>query len=152
MQVCISYERKPLNPAWTIQNEPWHVLRLMTQLWTTAYVDILPMHEPSDAEKQDAQLYAENVRSMMVCACCPGLNCAVPLFLCSRESNDYCKILLPAEARTCDSFQKERWAAFHLHNRSSSLLHAAHILEYVVATCAVAFESVALMPLSHVAT
>ena len=66
MQVCIAYERKPLNPAWTIQCEPWHVLRMMTQPWTTAYVDILPMHEPSSAERQDAQLYAENVRQIMV--------------------------------------------------------------------------------------
>lgn len=66
VQVCISYERKPLNPAWTIQSEPWHVLRMMSQLWTTAYVNILPMYEPSDAERQDAQLYADSVRTVMV--------------------------------------------------------------------------------------
>lgn len=66
LPVCISYQWKRLNPAWTICNEPWHIVRLLTQFVNFVTVEVLPAHSPSRNEAASAATYAANVRQSMV--------------------------------------------------------------------------------------
>jgi hypothetical protein len=65
-QVCISYDKRPLNLGWTIQNDTWHTWRMLSQPWTTAHVHILPLYVPGSTERSDPKMYSENVRTVMV--------------------------------------------------------------------------------------
>jgi hypothetical protein len=47
-----SYQWRGHSPAWTISNQLWGFLRLMTQFRNTLVVTILPPHVPSDQELQ----------------------------------------------------------------------------------------------------
>ncbi|GMH35663.1 hypothetical protein BSKO_03531 [Bryopsis sp. KO-2023] len=65
LPVCIKYRHQHLNPAWTIINEPMHFLRLMCQFMNFMEVSFLPVYNPSEEEKKDPALFAENVRKLM---------------------------------------------------------------------------------------
>lgn len=66
LQLCITYNKTPFNPGWTIQSDKWHSWRLLSQPWISAELSILPMYFPSPEEKYAPRLYAENVRTLMV--------------------------------------------------------------------------------------
>jgi hypothetical protein len=66
LPVCISYKWRQVNPAWTICNEPWHVLRVLTQFVNVAQITILPPHYPNVHEIAQPATFAENVRKRMV--------------------------------------------------------------------------------------
>ncbi|KAK9839254.1 hypothetical protein WJX81_004479 [Elliptochloris bilobata] len=64
LPVCLVYGKRCHNPAWTIVNEPWHFLRLVTQFRTRLDIAILPPYTPSAEERADPKLYAANVRAL----------------------------------------------------------------------------------------
>jgi hypothetical protein len=66
LPVCISYSWKRLNPAWTIGNEPWHIVRMLTQFVNFANVDIMPAYTPNAEEAAHPTTFAANVRQSMV--------------------------------------------------------------------------------------
>ena len=66
LPVCIQYRWRHLNPAWTVCSEPWHVIRMLTQIVNVAHVQILPAYEPTRAEIQEPGRFAEHVRHRMV--------------------------------------------------------------------------------------
>jgi hypothetical protein len=66
LPVCISYQWKRLNPAWTICSELWHIVRLFTQFINFATVEVLPARTPDAAEALSAATFASNVRQGMV--------------------------------------------------------------------------------------
>ena len=43
---------------------PCEQVRMMCQLWNELEVTILPHYTPSEAERQDPELYAKNVRQL----------------------------------------------------------------------------------------
>lgn len=114
LQVCISYEKKPLNLGWTVQSDKWHTWRMLSQPWTTAYVDIMPLYLPSPAQRNDPKLYAESVSTAMVRACL-GWICTVPVrwqwlqaatnFGCARQ---YCITASALKSHTCAGKQESR--------------------------------------------
>lgn len=66
--VCISMPFSPTHgydPSFSCANIVTHVLGLMTQPMNHLYVTHLAVYVPNDAEKADARLYANNVRSKM---------------------------------------------------------------------------------------
>ncbi|KAK9807513.1 hypothetical protein WJX72_001238 [[Myrmecia] bisecta] len=64
LPVLFQYDTSRHNPAWTIINEGWHWFRLMCQFYNRMEVTILPPYIPSEPEKADPVLYANNVRSL----------------------------------------------------------------------------------------
>lgn len=66
LPVCVTYQSRWHNPAWTIIQEPWHLLRLMCQFDNKIEVQLLPAYAPSEQEKANPALFAENVRQLMV--------------------------------------------------------------------------------------
>ncbi len=64
LPVLLTYSKTHHNPAWTIIDVPFHVLRLLCQFVNTVDVNILPVYVPSDTEQADPALYAANVRRM----------------------------------------------------------------------------------------
>jgi hypothetical protein len=58
---------------------------MLSQPWTTAHVDILPLYFPSLAERSDPKMYSESVRTLMVRSlriialpdCCTWSTCQV---------------------------------------------------------------------------
>jgi hypothetical protein len=66
LPVCISYQWKHVNPSWTLCNEPWHILRLLTQFVNFATVEILPAHAPNADEAAHPTTFAANVLQGMV--------------------------------------------------------------------------------------
>eukprot|EP00891_Asterochloris_glomerata_P008361 jgi/Astpho2/8361/e_gw1.00122.122.1_t len=64
LPVLLTYNKRHHNPAWTIINEGWHFLRVCCQFENAANVEILEPYMPSTAEKQDAALFAKNVRQL----------------------------------------------------------------------------------------
>lgn len=53
--------RGAFSPSWCVSNLGVHVLRCMLQPRNELEVSILPVYQPSDAERADAASYAENV-------------------------------------------------------------------------------------------
>ena len=84
LPVTLKYDATNINPAWTIINEPLHLvhrptpshtshcmiyviqLRLLCQFRNRVEVTFLEPYYPTDAEKYDATIYAEDVRMLMV--------------------------------------------------------------------------------------
>eukprot|EP00210_Caulerpa_lentillifera_P003281 g3132.t1 len=63
--ILLKYSDKNLNPAWTNINEGFHFLRLLCQFYNRVDITFLEPYYPSDEEKSNAVLYAENVRKLM---------------------------------------------------------------------------------------
>mmetsp|Transcript_80 Transcript_80/g.283 ORF Transcript_80/g.283 Transcript_80/m.283 type:complete len:453 (-) Transcript_80:706-2064(-) len=65
--VLINYSRnKHFNPGWGLpKSTPWLMWRLVTQFVNHIDLTILPVYKPSEAEKADPRLYADNVRALM---------------------------------------------------------------------------------------
>ncbi|GIL61497.1 hypothetical protein Vafri_15928 [Volvox africanus] len=47
LPICFRYRWRGLNPAWTIGDERWHFLRLMSQFRNDLEIEILPPYKPS---------------------------------------------------------------------------------------------------------
>jgi len=60
------------SPAWGIVPMPFHLLRMLTQLFNPLEMEFLPVYRPSDAERASPRLYAESVRLLMARAL-PGV-------------------------------------------------------------------------------
>ena len=51
------------NNGWgRVQSSLWHFMRLQTQLINLVDVEVLPPYIPSEEERKDPRLYADNVR------------------------------------------------------------------------------------------
>jgi len=53
------------DPSFSCVNMTYHILGLMSQPWNRLTVHHLAVYEPSEAEKNDAQLFANNVREQI---------------------------------------------------------------------------------------
>lgn len=51
--------------SWTLQNDLFHYLRLITQWSNGLDITILPPHVPSSEELSNPRLFADNVRAVM---------------------------------------------------------------------------------------
>jgi lysophosphatidylcholine acyltransferase / lyso-PAF acetyltransferase len=60
------------SPAWGIVPMPFHLLRMLTQVFNPLEMEFLPVYRPSDAERAAPRLYAENVRLLMARALPPA--------------------------------------------------------------------------------
>lgn len=60
------------SPAWGIVPMPFHLLRMLTQAYNPLELEFLPVYRPSAAERNNPQLYAQNVRLLMARAL-PGV-------------------------------------------------------------------------------
>eukprot|EP00803_Ostreobium_quekettii_P008157 evm.model.scf_3012.1 EVM.evm.TU.scf_3012.1 scf_3012:3275-11455(+) len=65
LPVVLKYHNNGVNPAWGIVDLGMHVLRVLCQFYNAVDVHILPPYMPSEAEKKDPMLYANNVRKLM---------------------------------------------------------------------------------------
>jgi len=66
--VCIRYPHKHLDLAWTEQTDESFAsrfIKMAMQFHNFVEIDFLPVYTPSEEEKADPILYAENVRSVM---------------------------------------------------------------------------------------
>eukprot|EP01129_Flabellula_baltica_P008064 TRINITY_DN3177_c0_g1_i1.p1 TRINITY_DN3177_c0_g1~~TRINITY_DN3177_c0_g1_i1.p1 ORF type:complete len:489 (+),score=74.37 TRINITY_DN3177_c0_g1_i1:21-1487(+) len=64
--ICIKYPFNQAHPSFTINNGTVTVLRrLLTQFYNRAEVTFLEPYVPSEAEKKDPSLFANNVRQLM---------------------------------------------------------------------------------------
>ena len=61
----IRYPYEHFNPAWESMTAPAHLFRLLTQFVNYCEVELLPVYTPSEAERNDPALYAQNVRAYM---------------------------------------------------------------------------------------
>ncbi|XP_023224096.1 lysophosphatidylcholine acyltransferase 2-like isoform X1 [Centruroides sculpturatus] len=70
--VCIRYLNKPDTVTWTWDGPgAWKVIWLtMTQLHQPCEIEFLPVYTPSEEEKQDPRLYADNIRNIMAKKLC----------------------------------------------------------------------------------
>ena len=48
-----------------VPSQPWMMARIMTQVYNRCHLECLPVYYPSEAEKRDPALYAENVKTLM---------------------------------------------------------------------------------------
>lgn len=60
--VAIHYPPGNFSPAWETVGALYHAIRLFSQFSNSCEIHWLPVYYPSDAEKKDPKLYAENVR------------------------------------------------------------------------------------------
>jgi lysophosphatidylcholine acyltransferase/lyso-PAF acetyltransferase len=63
--VILRYPYKRFNPAWESMSGARHVFLLLCQFVNYLEVIHLPVYYPSEQEKNDAKLYANNVRKLM---------------------------------------------------------------------------------------
>jgi lysophosphatidylcholine acyltransferase/lyso-PAF acetyltransferase len=63
--VVLRYQHKNFNPAWESVYAPYHLFRFMTQFVNYCDITFLPVYTPSEAERADAGLFANNVREAM---------------------------------------------------------------------------------------
>ena len=68
--MVIQYHYNNFSPTWESVPFLYHFLRLSTQLYNSVSIEILDVYYPSKKEKQNIQLYMENVRKKM----CDSLN------------------------------------------------------------------------------
>jgi 1-acyl-sn-glycerol-3-phosphate acyltransferase len=66
--VLIRYCFRRFNPRWGVENMAWHFWRMLSQVANHAEVEFLQVRFPSAAERGDARLFANNVRSEMAAA------------------------------------------------------------------------------------
>ncbi|KAG2450730.1 hypothetical protein HYH02_004568 [Chlamydomonas schloesseri] len=65
--LVLKYRGSPrFSPTWDAMPGHLHILLTMTELSFGVTVHVLPLYEPSQEEREDPALYAENVRQMMV--------------------------------------------------------------------------------------
>jgi 1-acyl-sn-glycerol-3-phosphate acyltransferase len=60
------------SPAWGIVPMPFHLLRMLTQLYNPLELEFLPVYKPTSAERNNPALYAQNVRMRMARALAPA--------------------------------------------------------------------------------
>jgi hypothetical protein len=66
LPVLLRYKYRHFNPRWGVEySTPFHVWRLMSQFVNHVEVEVLPPYFPSEEEKQNPAMYAENVRRAM---------------------------------------------------------------------------------------
>ncbi|CAL5228764.1 g11952 [Coccomyxa viridis] len=66
MPVLLHYRSRYNNNGWgRVQSSLWHFMRLQTQLINLVDVEVLPPYIPSEEERKDPRLYADNVRRLM---------------------------------------------------------------------------------------
>nr|CCC93561.1 conserved hypothetical protein [Trypanosoma congolense IL3000] len=64
--VVVRHRYKYFNPSWCSAENPWiFLLRTMSQLYNRVEITYLPVYEPSEEEKRNPSLFAENVRRLM---------------------------------------------------------------------------------------
>eukprot|EP01102_Stenamoeba_stenopodia_P016041 TRINITY_DN5551_c0_g2_i1.p1 TRINITY_DN5551_c0_g2~~TRINITY_DN5551_c0_g2_i1.p1 ORF type:complete len:211 (+),score=48.47 TRINITY_DN5551_c0_g2_i1:676-1308(+) len=63
--VCLRYKFKYFSPSWESIPFASHFLRLLSQVCNEVEVIQLPAYHPSEEEKKDPTLYAENVQKLM---------------------------------------------------------------------------------------
>lgn len=61
--VAIRYPPGSFSPSWESIGGLYHMFRVFSQFSNACEVHWLPIHYPTDAEKKDPRLYAENVRT-----------------------------------------------------------------------------------------
>jgi lysophosphatidylcholine acyltransferase / lyso-PAF acetyltransferase len=64
--VLIRYPYKYFSPAYESIRTPSYLYRMLSQMYNTVHYYRLPVYYPSEAEKMDPRLYADNVLDMMV--------------------------------------------------------------------------------------
>ncbi|EFJ39592.1 hypothetical protein VOLCADRAFT_100782 [Volvox carteri f. nagariensis] len=105
LPICFRFRWRALNPAWTIHNERWHFLRLVSQFRNDLEVEILPPYKPSEDELQDPRLFASHVRRQMAAVLdVPMVNVSHDDFLALRSrgigvSWDGRRLTFPSGAR-----------------------------------------------------
>ncbi|GMH43522.1 hypothetical protein BSKO_11444 [Bryopsis sp. KO-2023] len=62
----IKYTSKWMSPAWETIGGMDHVFLLLTSPWHSVTIFVLPVYVPSEEEKKDPQLFANNVRDYML--------------------------------------------------------------------------------------
>ncbi len=65
LPVLLKYDFKHCNPGWGASPAVWHIFRLMNQFINRLSVEICAPYVPSEDERADARLYANNVRKWM---------------------------------------------------------------------------------------
>ncbi|GER47934.1 acyltransferase, partial [Striga asiatica] len=65
LPVILRYPYHRFSPAWDTISGARHVVLLLSQFVNYIEVTRLPVYHPSEQEKQDPRLYAENVRNLM---------------------------------------------------------------------------------------
>lgn len=63
--ILFRYPCRHFHPGWGSVNTLFHIWRLLSQFVNHVEIEILPPYYPSDAERRDPILYAENVRRLM---------------------------------------------------------------------------------------
>lgn len=66
LPLLLRYPYRHLNMGWgMVPSQPWMMARIMTQVYNRCHLECLPVYYPSEAEKRDPALYAENVKTLM---------------------------------------------------------------------------------------
>ncbi|KAL6504672.1 Lysophospholipid acyltransferase lpeat1 [Orobanche hederae] len=63
--IILRYPFQRLSPAWDSISGVRHVILLLCQFVNYIEVTKLPVYDPSEQEKEDPKIYAENVRQLM---------------------------------------------------------------------------------------
>jgi lysophosphatidylcholine acyltransferase/lyso-PAF acetyltransferase len=63
--VVVSYPAKNFSPTWESIGGLTHIFRVLTQIQNHVEVTWLPVYYPSEEEKKDPKLYANNVRKVL---------------------------------------------------------------------------------------
>ncbi|KAJ9466438.1 Lysophosphatidylcholine acyltransferase [Diplonema papillatum] len=126
--ICYKYPFTHFNPCWTGEatggNEVGEVLwRSLCQVVNRIEIKILPVYHPSDEEKQDKVLYAENVRRLMAAHLkCGVSDCVFEDYV--HLSRGYAKLKQADRRKGRDS--KGWWVPFYRPRKVNKIDLQAH--------------------------
>lgn len=62
LPILLRYPYRHFNPAWTLADTAWLVVRMLSQVYTSVEVEVMPLRYPSLKEKENPALFAANVQ------------------------------------------------------------------------------------------
>ena len=73
LPILLRYPYKHFNPAWTLGDTSWMLMRVLSQVYTRVEVEVMPLRYPSMEEEKSPALFASNVQTEMAAALGQGL-------------------------------------------------------------------------------
>ena len=68
LPILLRYPYAHFNPAWTLTDTAWLLIRLFSQVYTRAEVEVMPLRYPSMEEEKNPSLFGHNVQREMAAA------------------------------------------------------------------------------------